>query len=279
MSDNKYKELNDVERENKEYHFKVTQMNNRIKKLKMQQDELNKRINTLETIENQKKEIVKFKQMIQNEKTESKINTGKMIEVKRSKVAKDKESRSQSIQLSRAKYYTRKQQQFDKSRAEHLVSSSMLTQYFSHKANLNKYKIVKAKMSQIKYKADKEKQKADEADKKNEILQNRIQSERDKAIKLKKELSKLEKYEAECLNQLNMTMNTKNELLKSTNCVLYDGFKFNKNPSCIFPNNQLSSIDSKHNFNNSMKNISGIIKPGSACSSKTKPSMNKIENY
>lgn len=256
-SESKIKELNEIEKENKEYYTQVEQMNNRIKNLKLQQEDLNKRINSLKAIEHQKAKFRSFKQKNKNDLLGYKIKTDKMIKVKRQFVHKEKENRSRSLQLSRSKCQQEKNKNFEERRTEHLFTSSTLTQYNNYKTNLNKYKIVKAKMNQVQYQTEKEKQKSKSAGKKNIVYIKRLNEEKDKSDKLKSQMMLLEKNEAECLSQLNSSLKLKSDLMKNKSLNILNGDKTKKPPSFISSTSKKASRTQKESLSLSKQSING----------------------
>ena len=212
VSEKKYKELGSVEREKKNYLQKVDIMNNRLKNLKQKQCELALKIQTMKKYENNRQSFQKFKETNQRELMY--IRHKEEIDKKNQRdiVKKEKVNRSENLKCSMKKIQEEKKQKFIETKAEHLFTVSMLTQYNAHNYNLKKCKCIQQKLSKVKSDTNSEKKKL--------------------ALKLKMELSELEKYEERYLKDLKKTTVFKSQLVKQFNRRLYEDNSRKANNSC-----------------------------------------------
>ena len=127
-------------------------------------------------------------------------------------VKKEKVNRSENLKCSMKKIQEEKKQKFIETKAEHLFTVSMLTQYNAHNYNLKKCKCIQQKLSKVKSDTNSEKKKL--------------------ALKLKMELSELEKYEELYLKDLKKTTVFKKQLVKQFNRRLYEDNSRKANNSC-----------------------------------------------
>ena len=210
-------ELSLAEKERKGYNTKIDLITNRIKNLQQKQRELDLRIKAMKHIENQNYNFQQFKRGITDELQTEKRNQNATLKEKQAHVQKCKLHRSESMKSSLNKHQHQKQQQFNESRAEHVFTVSMLSQYNNHQYNVNKCKIAKEKLNRMKTKAEKEKQRAYITDQLNQLYKYKIDKEKHETSKLKNELQELEKYEEKCMQQLHQTQLYKSQMDKSFN--------------------------------------------------------------
>ena len=121
----------------------------------------------------------------------------------------------------------RDKQKFIETKAEHLFTVSMLTQYNAHNYNLKKCKCIQQKLSKVKSDTNSEKKKLALNEKQNLLHSHKIEREKTETTKLKMELSELEKYE-----DLKKTTVFKNQLVKQFNRRLYEDNSRKANNSC-----------------------------------------------
>ena len=212
QSNNNLHELSLAEKERKGYNNKIDLITNRIKNLQQKQRELDLRIKTMKHIEHQNYNFKQFKKEMNDELQSEKRNQNANLKVKQAHVQQCKLHRSESMKNSLYKHQHHKQQQFNESRAEHVFTATMLSQYNNHQYNVNKCKIAKEKLNRMKTKAEKEKQKAYIADQLNQLYKYKIEKEKHETSKLKNELLELEKYEEKCMQQLHQTQLYKNQM-------------------------------------------------------------------
>ena len=211
----KHKEFASIEKEKKNFNQKIQLMNNRIKSIQQKQNEINLKISTMKNIEKHKESFQSFKEKNKSELIKSKKYSEKILQKKKEIVQKDKIQRSESLKKSRLINQQKKQRQFNESRTEQLFTKSMLSQYNTHKYNLNKCKVVKEKLNQVKYQTEKEKIKTKTHEKLIKVYQRKIDIEREETQKLKNKIEALEKFEEQCISRLNQTMMYKNEVKKN----------------------------------------------------------------
>ena len=96
-----------------------------------------------------------------------------------------------------------KKQKFIETKAEHLFTVSMLTQYNAHNYNLKKCKCIQQKLSKVKSDTNSEKKKLAINEKQKLIYDNKLKKEKNETSKLKMELTQLEKSEERYLKDLN----------------------------------------------------------------------------
>ena len=139
-------------------------------------------------------------------------------------VKKEKVNRSENLKCSMKKIQEEKKQKFIETKAEHLFTVSMLTQY--------KCKCIQQKLSKVKSDTNSEKKKLALNEKQNLLYSHKIEREKTEATKLKMELSELEKYEERYLKDLKKTTVFKNQLVKQFNRRLYEDNSRKANNSC-----------------------------------------------
>ena len=127
-------------------------------------------------------------------------------------VKKEKVNRSENLKCSMKKIQEEKKQKFIETKAEHLFTVSMLTQYNAHNYNLKKCKCIQQKLSKVKSDTNSENKKL--------------------ALNEKQNLSELEKYEERYLKDLKKTTVFKNQLVKQFNRRLYEDNSRKANNSC-----------------------------------------------
>lgn len=221
-STKKFKELTSAEREKKLYNQKLQIMNNRLKNLKQKQYELDLKIKTMKKFEQNRENFQNFKEKNKMELNFYKYKKEKNMETKKEIVKREKLNRSESMKNALQKFKELKQMKFNESKAEHLFTASMLTQYNSHNYNLNKCKYVKQKLSQVKSQTEKERRRASLNEQLKQMYEHKIEKEKNETSKLKSELDELEKYEEKCLKDLNQTLLYKNEMTRNYNKRLWD---------------------------------------------------------
>ena len=145
-------------------------------------------------------------------------------------VKKEKVNRSENLKCSMKKIQEEKKQKFIETKAEHLFTVSMLTQYNAHNYNLKK--CIQQKLSKVKSDTNSEKKKLALNEKQNLLYSHKIEREKTETTKLKMELSELEKYEERYLKDLKKTTVFKNQLVKQFNRRLYEDNSRKANNSC-----------------------------------------------
>ena len=118
-------------------------------------------------------------------------------------VKKEKVNRSENLKCSMKKIQEAKKQKFIETKAEHLFTVSMLTQYNAHNYNLKKCKCIQQKLSKVKSDTNSEKKKLAINEKQKLIYDNKLKKEKNETSKLKMELTQLEKSEERYLKDLN----------------------------------------------------------------------------
>lgn len=221
-STKKFKELTSAEREKKLYNQKLQIMNNRLKNLKQKQYELDLKIKTMKKFEQNRENFQNFKEKNKMELNFYERKKKKSMEAKKEIVKREKLNRSESMKNALQKFKEHKQMKFNESKAEHLFTASMLTQYNSHNYNLNKCKYVKQKLNQVKSQTEKERRRASLNEQIKKMYQQKIEKEKNETSKLKSELEELEKYEEKYLKDLNQTLLYKNEMTRNYNKRLWD---------------------------------------------------------
>lgn len=199
VSEKKYKELGSLEREKKTYLQKVDIMNNRLKNLKQKQFELGLKIQTTKQYENNRQSFQKFKETNQRELMYIRHKEEMNIKNQRDIIM----NRSESLKCSMKKNQEEKKQKFIETKAEHLFTVSMLTQYNAHNYNLKKCKCIQQKLSKVKSDTNSEKKKLAINEKQKLIYDNKLKKEKNETSKLKMELTQLEKSEERYLKDLN----------------------------------------------------------------------------
>jgi hypothetical protein len=214
---NKGKFFYDTVQERKNYEDKILSINNRIKKLKEQEDEINRKVKVMKQVAVKEEKIKQDKNETKNILGSKKNEINENLQKKKEIITSEKNKRNFLVEKVKEDVLKKNKNYYDMARTDKMLVESMKTQYYSHIANVNNYKYIKAKQEAIQVKTQRFKKQAEKEEKVKNEFEAKLDEENSKKEQLRKQLKQLEEVEESCLVKLRQTMENKSKEISQLN--------------------------------------------------------------
>ena len=210
-SNNKGKQLQQSVNEKKIYKNQILSISNRIKMLKDQEEDLNKKIKNIMTFALKDEKIKTEKNNIKSVLNQVKIEKNQRLEKNRQLIQSEKKKRTEKLEQTREETLKKKKDIFESAKNDKLILQTMNSQYNSHILNKNHYKYIKNKHHVIEERTDRFKKIAEREQQAVLKLDEKIMKENKEKEDLIKKLKELEETEERCLASLKKTLRVKDQ--------------------------------------------------------------------
>jgi hypothetical protein len=210
---NKGKLVYGIVSEKKNYLDKITILNNRIKKLKEQEDQINKKLRVMKNNVIKEEKFRTEKNEMKNVMIKAKIEQKDHLEKVKNNILTEKMKRNEKLEQAREDIVKRNKNVYDLARKDRLILETMVSQLNNHISNVNNYKYIKVKQESIEGKTHRFKKQAEKEEMVKTKYETKLYKETKEKEKLKRKLKELEDVEERCMESLKKTMKNKDEEL------------------------------------------------------------------